>query len=324
MAATLRSVRTINHRFGLYCRLVYRGPEAGATARVQSLNIISGWHTAAQLKSWPTASAVYQALCYVFAILSVIQQLHLRWGPESYYEHRTVIRGGWMLAMFCSCSASDISDYFVQRKLEQGVSNDAIVLQLLMLFTLILLGQCLYWPIPFRLALPLQTLYVCSSVAAMRSVKCVLQEPPVAAGATLLCTRVQQVMNVVAMLSAELSLPADGIYGPNAVCTMAGGDLVLTFWLLGFGMYLPLYVLYVNELIRKRVFLKAGIQQPAADPQQQPAVMTRALKLGWLVHVAAVVLLLTLSLAAAEAFISWSGPAVCPSLPANIWAPAPA
>jgi len=49
-----------------------------------------------------------------------------------------------MLAMFCSCSVSDISDYFVRRKLEQGVPNVAIVLQLLMLFTLILLGQVLH------------------------------------------------------------------------------------------------------------------------------------------------------------------------------------
>jgi hypothetical protein len=64
---------------------------------VSSLNIISGWHTAAQLKSWPTASAVYQTLCYLFAILSVIQQLHLRWGSESYYEHRTC----WLLITRC-------------------------------------------------------------------------------------------------------------------------------------------------------------------------------------------------------------------------------
>jgi heme exporter protein D len=118
-------------------------------------------------------------------------------------------------------------------------------------------------------------------------------------------------MNVVAMLSTELSLPADGMQRHTDVCNMGAGDLVVTFWLLGFGMLLPLYVLYVNELIRKQLFLKQGIQQQAADPQQQPAVMNTALQLGWLVHVAAVILLLTLALAAAEALLSLTGPVRC-------------
>lgn len=184
--------------------------------------------------------------------------------------------------------------------------------------------QCLYWPLKFSVALPLQLAYVGSAISIMRPVKCVLQAPKVAAGAATLCRRVQGVMNGLAVLLTELCLPL-GEEAAASACDARSGELVLYFWLLGFGMLLPLYVLYVNELVRKRSFLQQWQQQQEAaaaggQQQQQGSVdgpsrlwcTGLVLQLSTAVHVAAVIVLLTLALAVAEAMVGAMPPPECP------------
>jgi preprotein translocase subunit SecD len=52
-----------------------------------------------------------------------------------------IVRGGWMVVMMLITSEHDISSSFTHRRLAAGVSAELVVLQLLMLFTLVLLGE---------------------------------------------------------------------------------------------------------------------------------------------------------------------------------------
>jgi hypothetical protein len=53
-----------------------------------------------------------------------------------------IVRGGWMVAAMAVTNEADICSSFVARRLAAGMAPQLVVLQLLMLFTLILLGEC--------------------------------------------------------------------------------------------------------------------------------------------------------------------------------------
>jgi heme exporter protein D len=169
----------------------------------------------------------------------------------------------------------------------------------------------------FKRALPLQTAYVFTSLAAMRSVKCVLGSPGVAAGVRALCYKIQMTVNCLTVLLTEGQISClipveDGVvavfnhtaaeqhdiavaaahdssscssssssgYGLSGVCNWRSSEEVLFFWLVTFGLLLPLYIMYVRELSYKQRFLRALLcqqqqrqqqRQQRQQPQQMPA-----------------------------------------------------
>jgi hypothetical protein len=170
----------------------------------------------------------------------------------------------------------------------------------------VIAGQCLCWPLHFKHALPLQTAYVFTSLAAMRSVKCTLQSPVIHTGAHVLCNKVQMTVNYLTAFSTEgqlsCMLPGDvdgeatpaptaaaaagaadqaskaaafdssssssGSCGSGSLCGSRSGEEVLFFWLVTFGLLLPLYIMYLRELTYKQRFLRTLLCQQQQQLQQ--------------------------------------------------------
>lgn len=215
-----------------------------------------------------------------------------------------------MVAMFCTTPEVDIYDYFVAKRLKQGVSPQAVTLQLMCLFTLILLGQCLYYPMKFRHALPLQLLYVGSVLATAHTVKCILQSHALADGTRALCKVIQ---SITEGLNVLLGL---GKGSDSMMCTDRSAEELFASWIVCFGLLLPLYVLYVKELSEKQQFLqqkqRQRIQgQPATAQHSYLSSLGPALNLLPLLHVVAVSIVLVLGLACAEVLVGMSQPPVC-------------
>jgi hypothetical protein len=175
-------------------------------------------------------------------------------------------------------------------------------------------GQCLYWPLHFKRALPLQTVYIITSLAAMRSVKCVVGSEGVAAGAHALCYKVQMTVNCLTVLLTEGQLSclvpvgdndehaaaflnstamaqnaaavaeassgssssssSGGSCGVSGLCSWRSNEEVLFFWLVTFGLLLPLYIMYVRELSYKQRFLRTLLCQQQQQQQQQQQTLT--------------------------------------------------
>jgi hypothetical protein len=58
---------------------------------VSTLNIYSGWNTARMVHTAPVVSAVLAALCPLFILLTVAQQLVMKRSPSWYLQHRESI-----------------------------------------------------------------------------------------------------------------------------------------------------------------------------------------------------------------------------------------
>jgi hypothetical protein len=72
--------------------------------------------------------------------------------PASHSPHqpRRVVRGLWMVLLFLAARESDVFAGLMARRLEAGTSPLWVALQLVLIVTQIPLGQCSYWPVPFR------------------------------------------------------------------------------------------------------------------------------------------------------------------------------
>ncbi|KAF6259203.1 hypothetical protein COO60DRAFT_1029512 [Scenedesmus sp. NREL 46B-D3] len=227
---------------------------------------------------------------------------------ESILLATRLVRGGWMVVMMLITPEADIVSSFTARRLAAGASPQLVVLRLLMLFTLIFLGQCLCWPLHFKRALPLQAAYVCTSLAAMRSVKCVLQSPGIDAGARVLRHKVNLTVNCLTALLEDAQLSClvplgdaaplglrgaathqdtagtadDSCSGSScargSLCGPRSSEEVLFFWLVTFGLLLPLYIMYLRELSFKQRFLRALLchQLQQQQQQQQASVVAAA------------------------------------------------
>lgn len=60
---------------------------------MSSLNLLTGWQAASQLRSSPGASRLLQLLCGAFFLASVCQQAALAHAPGWYAAHRNAIIG---------------------------------------------------------------------------------------------------------------------------------------------------------------------------------------------------------------------------------------
>ncbi|KAF8062730.1 hypothetical protein HT031_004060 [Scenedesmus sp. PABB004] len=233
---------------------------------MSTANLYSGWNAADALASRPAAVAL-KAACGAFFAASLWQQHLARNRTAAYLAAREALitalrlaRGAWMVVFLSVCSAGDMQGYFFARKAARA-GAEAAVLQALAMAALILGGQCLIWPLPFRRAAPLQFAYVAATFALMRrSVGCALAAPALAPGAAALCARAH------AAVDALTALLAEGRLGPGLAGEDGGGggacgggraaDALLLLWLLVWALALPLYVLYVRELSQKQVFCR--------------------------------------------------------------------
>jgi hypothetical protein len=210
----------------------------------------------------------------------------------------------------------------------------------------------------------------------MRSVKCVLQSPGMASGARALCYKVQTTVNYLTAfltegqficiipidaaaaafdskaadqhseVAADNSSSSSGSCGLGSLCGLRSGEDVLFFWLVTFGLLLPLYIMYLWELSFKQRFLRNLLCQqqqqqhqaplganfaPAADNSQQQqqqqqrvpgqqraaggpdnAFLDGVLSMGPLLHCAALCILLMIGAVLCELLLLVLPPPLCP------------
>jgi hypothetical protein len=216
-----------------------------------------------------------------------------------------------MVAAVALASAKDIGGFFIARKLEQGMQPQLVVIQLLMLFSLILLGQCLYWPVPFRLATPLQFLYLASMLTAMRCVKCAILHPDIAEATQHLCLTIQALPDFLATAILAV-MPTDT---RSTACYTRSSELLAFFWITLFGMVVPLYISYVTELSGKYAFLFNRLAEEQQEQLKRELFSVRAfLQQRLRLHVGAAVTAVMLCVAAAEGvLLVVPGPPACPA-----------
>ena len=227
-----------------------------------------------------------------------------------------------MIIMFCVTPEIDIYNYFVAKKLNNGMSSRSVVTQLMSLFTLILLGQCLYYPMKYRHAVVLQLMYVTAVLSTAHTVKCILQSPALVAGTKSLCEVLQSYtegLNLVLGLGGECD-------ENDATCRDRSAEELVASWMICFGLLVPLYVLYVKELREKQNFLRQKViqqrhvgGQPAGsnsvtvlESSVASYVLSPPVNLGPLLHVTALTAVLVCGLACAELFVLVSRPPECP------------
>ena len=209
-------------------------------------------------------------------------------------------------------SSKDIYSFFIARKLEQGMEPQLVVVQLLMLFSLILLGQCLYWPLPFRLAAPLQLFYLGSIFTAMRCVKCALSLPALTEATQHLCLTMQALPDLLAT-AILAAMPRDT---RSSACHTRSSDLLTYFWITLFGFIVPLYISYMTELSSKHTFLFSRLEEEQQEELKEHLFTTRAfLQQRLRLHGGAAVTAVMLSVAVAEGLVMVvPRPPACPTL----------
>lgn len=225
-------------------------------------------------------------------------------------------RGCWMIIMFCVTPEIDIYNYFVAKKLNNNMSPRSVVTQLMSLFTLILLGQCLYYPMKFRHAVVLQLMYVTAVLSTAHTVKCILQSPSLLVGTKSLCEVLQSYFE-----GLNLLLGLGGECTDEASCRDRSAEELLASWIIFFGLLVPLYVLYVKELREKQNFLRQKVIQMQQNDQLETSgsrvsagvscFLSPVVNLGPLLHLTALSALLVSGLAIAEVFVLVSLPPEC-------------
>ncbi|KAI8466303.1 MAG: hypothetical protein J3K34DRAFT_434340, partial [Monoraphidium minutum] len=216
------------------------------TLLIATFNLIMAWDTTAYIGSFRVRATLKAGLAAI-AATSLATRLLLALRPAAYARSRTalvlaqrLVRGAWSLLLLRSLDARSWLLYFERKGGQQRLLP---LLSVLVVYTLLWVMPGLWFPLPLRLAAPLQAaLCTASCCFVARNLGCfIYQDAPLLSAARALCRHVQGARQVITVFGG-VAVPGSAAQ----MCSDAPAEFLFAFCST-LACLIPLYAYYATR-----------------------------------------------------------------------------